>query len=999
LRPIRGPGFSFGGIRVDNGFAVKKLRLGRRAQRELPSSPLELALYPAIADGRWQVPDRFNFTRDVVEALAHDPKRQAVMVLGSDGVIEPRTFLQLAERSARWSSLLRERGVRPGDRVLVLVGSSIDWLEVVLACLKVGAVVVPASVSMSAATLEDRLTTTDARLLVAARVAQTEVVRMVDRPHVLYVDEAQPLLLGAPDKASTHDSSSRDLAFVLTSAGTSGGPHLVAHTNAAAFAARVASEHWLDAGRGDSVWCTAPAGSPNSVMHALLGPWSRGAETLLHEGEFEPLERLDLIYRFGTTILNQTPAEYAAMAQQPELRRFRPPQLRRLVSTGDYLDPEVNAVFEETWGLVIHDGYSQAETNVFVGNGADAGFKPGSLGLPLPGHQVAVVDDAGNEVPPGAEGELAVRGRTPTLFAGYWEAPDETKESYRGDWYVTGDIATADADGFLWFLGRAADMLTSQGERFSPYASERALYQHDAITSSAVVGVRDLERGGQFLRAFVVLAPGVEGSDGFEAELRQDVGQLLAEHEVPREIEFVDELPTTLGGKVRRLELRERLVVGRSLWELPPPTELEPGFLEPVEAKPTWDNAVGGWTVPGAEAERAAGPAETDGLPGYVVAPSPEPVPETPVAYFKAFEPAPVVELPPKPETVVEFRPEPEPEPAVRAAPEPEPVAEAAPKLAPLADPEPEVAEPPEPEPVEAEAEAEAAPAVAPTPEPEPEPVVDLVPRSEPAHERVVEPISVTEPAPEPEPEPEPAPEPAPEPTPEPIPIAAFEPNHVPEFGEEPAVAPEPAAASALEPEQELESVAEREPLPDFVVDPKTTPTPVAKAPPPLSALEPEPDPGPLPDYVVDPERPREQIQKKPLPRPAPLLGVDAETSADPDPAVPSIVGLGLPPLAAFPTLVKDKAQDEEQDSERAPRPRRPRPAPAPPSSRKGRRERSAEDPGDEPEAVSWMDGLSSRLRAYSLADEEASAASSQDGRTDPGGAKAEGKTQDEEVV
>ncbi len=188
---------------------MKKLRIGRRRapRGELPSSPLELALYPALAEDRWQVPDRFNFTRDVVEALAHDPKRQAVTVLGKDGVIEPRTFLQLAERSARWSSLLRERGVRPGDRVLVLVGTNVDWLEIVLACLKVGAVVVPAPVTMSAATLEDRLTTTAARLVVAARAAEPEIVRMAERPHVLYVDEAQPLLGQAPEQAPTHDST------------------------------------------------------------------------------------------------------------------------------------------------------------------------------------------------------------------------------------------------------------------------------------------------------------------------------------------------------------------------------------------------------------------------------------------------------------------------------------------------------------------------------------------------------------------------------------------------------------------------------------------------------------------------------------------------------------------------------------------------------------------------------------------------------------------------
>ena len=259
---------------------------------------------------------------------------------------------------------------------------------------------------------------------------------MLERPQVLYVDEGNGLLDTVSEQAPTHDSSSRDTAFVLTTAGTAGGSRLVGHSHGSVFASRVAAEHWLDAGRGDAVWAPADAGSAVAAWHSLLGPWSRGAETLLHDGPFDPLERLDLIYRLGVTVLCMSPAEYAAVAELREVARFQPPQLRRLVSTGDYLDPEVSAVFEQAWGLTIHDGYSQTETGVVVANSGEAGFKPGSIGLPLPGHQVAVIDDQGNELPPGVEGELAVRGRPPTLFAGYWESPEETKQAFRGDWYV-----------------------------------------------------------------------------------------------------------------------------------------------------------------------------------------------------------------------------------------------------------------------------------------------------------------------------------------------------------------------------------------------------------------------------------------------------------------------------------------------------------------------------------------------------------------------------------
>ena len=673
---------------------MKKLRIGRRRGRgdELALSPLELALYPALADARWQVPDRFNFARDVVEALADDPKRRAVTFIGKDGIIEPRTFHQIAERSARWSWLLRERGVRPGDPVLVLAGTNVDWVEVVLACLKVGAVVVPSTPHVTAETIDVRVSRTGAELIIAEPTVGPEIGRMLERPQVLYVDEGGGLLDTVAEQAPTHDSSARDTAFVLTSAGTAGGPKLVGHSHGSVFAARVAAEHWLDAGRGDAVWAPADPGSIVATLYALVGAWSRGAETLLHDGPFDPLERLDLVYRLGVTVLCQTPAEYAAIAELPEVTRFQPPQLRRLVSTGDYLDPEVSKVFEEAWGLTIHDAYSQAETGVVLANSGEAGFKPGSIGYPLPGHQVAVIDDQGNELPPGVEGELAVRGRPPTLFAGYWESPNETKQAFRGDWYATGDIATVDHEGFFWFVSRASDLITSRGEHFGPHETERALRAQEAVAAAAVVGVRDLERGGQFVRAFVVPAPRARTSEQLEAELRHEVGLVLPTQAVPREIEFVDELPTAPGGKVRRLELRERLVVGRSLWDLPPTSE---------EAEPDkWGAMLAPWPA-GTEAVEA--PAEQpvdetgEALPDYIVPPAPEPElvvePEPEVV-----ETAPVAEVMAEP--VVEAEAEPEAPPPVL---EPLPDYEVAPRVSEPA-PEPEIVEvtaeaAPEPEP------------------------------------------------------------------------------------------------------------------------------------------------------------------------------------------------------------------------------------------------------------------------------------------------------------
>ncbi len=676
--------------------AVKMVRIGRRrgrADSQAASSPLELALAPALDDGRWQVPDRFNFTRDVVEVLGKDPKRRAMTFLGRDGVIEPRTFAQFAEGGARWAALLRERGVRAEDRVIVQVSMTPDWLEIMLGSLKIGAVAVPCSPELPAEALEVRTTIASASLIVAARASETEIGRTAISAEVHYLDEGRRRRASdAPTDEPTEDTSAQDVAFVLSTSGTASGPRGVMHTHGATFATRTQAEHWLDAHPGDAVWCTADPGSPQAVWSILVGPWSRGSEIVLHDGVFDPLERLDLIDRLEATILCQTPAEYRALAELPRFARFRPRRLRRLVSTGDFLGDDVVGAFEEAWGLTIHDGYAQTETNVVVANGVDAGFRRGSIGLPLPGYQIAIVDAQGNELPPGIEGDLALRGRTPSLFTGYWEAPEDTKAAFRGDWYVTGDVAATDEDGFLWLFGRTADVIASRGRTFGPFEVEQTLRGHEAVVESAVVGVRDLERGGHFVRAFVVLEPGSERSEQLEAQLRHFVRESLPEQKVPREIEFVDELPTTSSGKLKRAELRERAVVGRPLWETPPTSEPEPEPAPAAEPEP----------VPESLAETASEP--------ELFAPEPEPLAEA----VPAFEPT----VLPEPEPVQEPDPEPvvvpEPEPYV---PEPEPVAEAEPEVEPEIEPEPEPEVEPEPEPVAAL-----------EPELEPEPVEDQEP-------------------------------------------------------------------------------------------------------------------------------------------------------------------------------------------------------------------------------------------------------------------------------
>jgi acyl-coenzyme A synthetase/AMP-(fatty) acid ligase len=415
------------------------------------TDPLDAALAPALVEGRWRVPGRFNFTRDVVEARAQDSQRVALTAIGRDGVIEPRTFLQLAQGAARWSALLDTHDVRPGDRVLVVAQVGPEWVEVVLAALKVGAIAVPCAETLPADALDVRISATQARLVVASRDAEAELARTASQPDVLPLDETRRQAHRLPKEAPTHDTSARDPALIVTTSGRASGPRGVLHAQAAIFAARMPAEHWLEVGEGDVLWCTASSDSGH-VLWSLFGPWARGAEVVLHEGPLDPVERLELMHRLGVTVLCQRPAEYRALAETGHLARFRSARPRRIVSTGDYLGEDLIAQYEEQWGLTIHDGYGLAESGIVAGSTTASGYRAGSIGKPLPGYVLAVVDDEARPLPPGQEGELALGGRPPSLFAGYWNAPDATKAAFRGDWYLTGDVAAVDADGYFWLL-------------------------------------------------------------------------------------------------------------------------------------------------------------------------------------------------------------------------------------------------------------------------------------------------------------------------------------------------------------------------------------------------------------------------------------------------------------------------------------------------------------------------------------------------------------------
>jgi acetyl-CoA synthetase/medium-chain acyl-CoA synthetase len=515
---------------------------------------------------QWSVPPDFNFARDVLDELAKSDRRGLLFVDAAGGRHE-YTFAQIAEHSQRWAGALRDLGVGHGDHVIVVLPKTPQWLFAMTALLRLGAVAIPGAEQLRAKDLLYRATHGDATTVIAplANAAEVDAIRgeapNVTRYLLVGGERAgwtamDALVAGAAPFAGLPTKPTDD-AYLIYTSGTTKDPKGVVHRVAYTYAKRSQAAIWFDCRPDDLVWCTAGTGWAKSLWNVLLGPWSCGSCIVVHEGGFAPEERMNLIRDLGVTVLCQAPTEYRLEAKLPDLgTRWKLPQLRHCVSAGEPLNPEVLVRWREAFGLTILDGYGQTENSLLVANVRGMDVRPGSMGKPTPGHDVAVIDADGNACEPGAVGDIALRGAPPTLFAGYYKNEAETSASRRGEWYLTGDRAQLDDDGYFWFVGRSDDVISSGAYRIGPFEVESALLEHPAVAESAVVGSPDADRG-NIVKAFVVLRPGQTGNDALVRELQEHCKRVTAPYKYPREIEFIDELPKTRSGKIRRVELRQ----------------------------------------------------------------------------------------------------------------------------------------------------------------------------------------------------------------------------------------------------------------------------------------------------------------------------------------------------------------------------------------------------------------------------------------------------------
>ncbi|MFI5091673.1 MAG: AMP-binding protein, partial [Terriglobales bacterium] len=318
---------------------------------------------------------------------------------------------------------------------------------------------------------------------------------------------------------------------------------------------RVTGEYWLNLRPDDLHWNLSDTGWAKAAYSTLFGPWHVGSEVFSYAGNFDAKKTLELLEKYRITTFCAPPTAFRVMVKE-DLKKYHF-ALRHVVGAGEPLNPEVIEVWREGTGLTIYDGYGQTESTITVCNHPSLRVKPGSMGKPMPGHEIAIVDFDGNLLPAGEEGEIALRGSPPSLFREYWKEPALTARTRRGEWYVTGDRAYRDEDGYYWFVGRADDVIISAGYRIGPFEVESALLEHPAVVESAVVGSPDPVRG-LIVKAFVVLRDGYEGSPQLVKELQEHVKKTTAPYKYPRAIEFLEQLPKTVSGKIRRVELRRR---------------------------------------------------------------------------------------------------------------------------------------------------------------------------------------------------------------------------------------------------------------------------------------------------------------------------------------------------------------------------------------------------------------------------------------------------------
>lgn len=523
---------------------------------------------------RIDIPKFFNFGTDVIDRWAREcPDHVAMQWVSIDGTDRTITFREISRRSNQVANALLQLGLRHGDQVLIDLPNIVEWWETMIALIKAGIIAIPGTTLLTEKDIAFRVKAAEIDAVVTDDSGAEKVDHVASglpelQFKILVGDKSrsgwqryEPLVAAADSTPLPHRTLSEQPSLIYFTSGTTGPPKMVMHSHASyGIGHQLTAQFWLGLEPEDLHWNLSDTGWAKTAYSGFFAPWIAGSTIFVrhHVGKFDPRDVLKCLSEYPITSLCAPPTVYRMLIQQ-DLGSFRPRSLRRCMAAGEPLNASVLERWREATGITIREGYGQTESVILCASIPDLPVKPGSMGLPPPGLDVAIVDETGTPLPTGEQGQIALRvepERPIGLFHRYCENPDATANAFRGDWYLTGDCAYTDEDGYFWFVARADDIITSAAYRIGPFEVESAMMEHPAVAEVAVVGKPDPERT-EIVKAFVVLAKGFAPSEDLARQLQEHAKQATAPYKYPREIEFLDELPKTHTGKIRRTELRK----------------------------------------------------------------------------------------------------------------------------------------------------------------------------------------------------------------------------------------------------------------------------------------------------------------------------------------------------------------------------------------------------------------------------------------------------------
>jgi acetyl-CoA synthetase len=514
----------------------------------------------AVREFQWPSLTRFNWALDWFDVYARGNAQAALRIIADSGAETAVSYAELSERSSRIASFLQARGVKKGERVQVMLSNVLPLWEVMLAAFKLGAVVVPASTQLTRKDIEDRIARGGVRHVVAGPAAAELFagfdlgVKLVVGGEAAGFTSFEEARSGAAGFKPAQPTDATDPLLLYFTSGTTAKPKLVLHTQQSYPVGHLSTMYWIGLKEGDVHQNISSPGWAKHAWSSFFAPWNAGATILMHDyARFKASSTIQLLRDAGVNTLCAPPTVWRMLIL--DALGEKPAALRELCSAGEPLNPEVIEQVRDAWGITIRDGYGQTETTAQIGNPPGQEVRLGSMGRPLPGYSVALVDSSGQET---AEGEIALRldPRPTGLMVGYMDDAERTAQATAGGYYRTGDEAARDADGYYLYVGRGDDVFKSSDYRISPFELESVLIEHAAVAEAAIVPSPDPVRL-SVPKAFVLLKPGVAKSAETAREILAFCKEKLSPFKRIRRLEFSD-LPKTISGKIRRVELRGR---------------------------------------------------------------------------------------------------------------------------------------------------------------------------------------------------------------------------------------------------------------------------------------------------------------------------------------------------------------------------------------------------------------------------------------------------------